>query len=37
LVTSANLTPSGMDLNFEFGVEFHDSAFISLHSVGWEG
>jgi hypothetical protein len=28
LVTSANLTPSGMDLNFEFGVEFHDSAFV---------
>lgn len=28
LVTSANLTPSGMDFNFEFGVEFHDSDFV---------
>ncbi len=28
LVTSANLTPSGMDFNFEFGVEFHDSEFV---------
>ena len=28
LVTSANLTPSGMDYNFEFGVEFHDSEFV---------
>ena len=28
LITSANLTPSGMDFNFEFGVEFHDSKFV---------
>jgi hypothetical protein len=28
LITSANLTPSGMDFNFEFGVEFHDSEFV---------
>jgi hypothetical protein len=28
LITSANLTPSGMDFNFEFGVEFHDSGFV---------
>lgn len=28
LVTSANLMPSGMDFNFEFGVEFHDSEFV---------
>src|SRR6266550_6522215 len=28
LVTSANLTPSGMDFNFEYGVEFHDSEFV---------
>ncbi len=24
----ANLTPSGLDFNFEFGVEFHDSEFV---------
>lgn len=29
LITSANLTPSGMDLNLEFGVEFHDPRFVS--------
>lgn len=28
LVTSANLTPSGMDFNFEFGVEFRDLEFV---------
>ncbi|HLG95596.1 MAG TPA: phospholipase D family protein [Bryobacteraceae bacterium] len=28
LVTSANLTPSGMDINFEFGVESHEPAFV---------
>src|SRR5207247_848733 len=28
LVTSANLTPSGMDYNFEYGVEFDDEGFV---------
>lgn len=28
LVTSANLTPSGMDLNFEYGVEFRDARLV---------
>ena len=28
LVTSANLTPSGMDFNFEFGIEFRELEFI---------
>ncbi len=28
LVTSANLTPSGMDFNFEFGVESRDLEFV---------
>jgi len=28
LVTSANLTPSGMDFNFEFGVEIHEPEFV---------
>ena len=29
LITSANLTPSGMDINFEFGVESHDPALVA--------
>jgi hypothetical protein len=28
LITSANLTPSGMDFNFEFGIEIRDSEFV---------
>lgn len=28
LVTSANLTPSGMDFNFEYGVEFRDARLV---------